>query len=421
MTRFPVLWVLLLSLLASTTRAEWVEIPHLKPATGTSTISSTTINPAASFNGGGHVQLLLSHLSGGSGPTPASGVRWVRPVSDLLDYKAPGGGVSSPPWITGQVQQEDDGGTRRWVNVSSKVEVDEEDDEQDGEEEEGEEEQYPVVQTALLPFGNRYEEESIETVTAPKAIQPIATQHYDDFDDYDERVQGAGSAPTQHQQEYHQDGTDAEEEEEEESAPEEENHQEQPSAHPVTVVHVRPIAASGGGGFGGFVDFLRRMQASFVQRTARTIGEKIRTLAGMRDQLMRSIEHRIATLWQSGDDAGRQRRRRERVKRGGGWMEPHGGTDAMDFPSAEGALLTISFLTFAVFLIKLVLQVINTIKAKHYTYSTFAAATPVSGGLLVKRTRRHTAPLNPTLPDHMQAILRNIDGVGYRHNLSNRS
>lgn len=35
------------------------------------------------------------------------------------------------------------------------------------------------------------------------------------------------------------------------------------------------------------------------------------------------------------------------------WMEDkHGG---IDFPSAESALLTISFLTFAVFLIKLVL------------------------------------------------------------------
>lgn len=36
------------------------------------------------------------------------------------------------------------------------------------------------------------------------------------------------------------------------------------------------------------------------------------------------------------------------------WMEDkHGG--GIDFPSAESALLTISFLTFAVFLIKLVL------------------------------------------------------------------
>ena len=48
---------------------------------------------------------------------------------------------------------------------------------------------------------------------------------------------------------------------------------------------------------------------------------------------------------------------RRRTKRGGDWLEEvhthhHGG---MDFPSAEAALLTISFLTFAVFLIKLVL------------------------------------------------------------------
>jgi hypothetical protein len=43
-----------------------------------------------------------------------------------------------------------------------------------------------------------------------------------------------------------------------------------------------------------------------------------------------------------------------RVKRG--LMGGGGGHDTgLDFPSAEGALMTISFLTFAVFLIKLVL------------------------------------------------------------------
>lgn len=52
-------------------------------------------------------------------------------------------------------------------------------------------------------------------------------------------------------------------------------------------------------------------------------------------------ENRIKELWPT-------KRRNKRGIMGTG--ESH-----MDFPSAEGALITISFLTFAVFLIKLVL------------------------------------------------------------------
>lgn len=42
----------------------------------------------------------------------------------------------------------------------------------------------------------------------------------------------------------------------------------------------------------------------------------------------------------------------------------HGG--GMEFPSSEGALMTISFLTFAVFLIKLVLVSVRERKAKQF-------------------------------------------------------
>uniref|UniRef100_A0A182P392 Uncharacterized protein n=1 Tax=Anopheles epiroticus TaxID=199890 RepID=A0A182P392_9DIPT len=400
-------------LLCRVSRGEWVEIQQLKPSSPavTSTIS-TTIKPAT-INGHvlAHSHLLLSHLSddrerlggrwssSGGGTVSSSSMQWHRPVSDLLDYDGQGKRVSHPvpAWITTTTRQHvyAQHTPVTLVNVSNKVE-ELNDNESDQEEND---EQYPIVQTELLPFGNRYEEESIESVTdtgAPKAIihaaaSPGVEHHFDDFDDYDERLplaQTEGKPPDSAEEEYV-------EEEEPYETEEGQGIDEQPE--PPKKLHVRPAAPMG---LGGFLEFLRRMQASFVQRTAHTIGDKIRTLAGMRDQLLSTIERRISALWR-GDPP--QTGGKRRVRRG--WMEPHADTEAMDFPSAEGALLTISFLTFAVFLIKLVLQVINTIKAKHYTYSTFAAATPVSGGLLVKRTRRHTLD-----PHELQALLGALDG-----------
>ncbi|XP_052900587.1 uncharacterized protein LOC128306949 [Anopheles moucheti] len=381
-TRMAALYRVLLAaaLLFRLSEGEWVEIPHLKPSSAPSAVTSsisTTIKPIASINGHvlTHSQRLLSHLHDDRATdgrwSLGAAVRWQRPVSDLLDYERPSKRVSqsSSPFIT-------------LVNVTNKVEELEESEEAD-------DDHYPVVQTELLPFGNRYEEESIETAsaasdTSKSVVQSV--QHFDDFDDYDERTpveQRPSDSEEEQQHQYAEE--DGEQEDANDTAEKSTEH-----FHRQPPIQLQPSPT----GFGGFFDFLRRMQASFVQRTAHTIGDKIRTLTGMRDQLLSTIERRIASLWMGGG--------RRRVKRG--WMEQHGETDAMDFPSAEGALLTISFLTFAVFLIKLVLQVINTIKAKHYTYSTFAAATPVSGGLLVKRTRRYIDPHD------LQAILGTIDG-----------
>lgn len=92
-----------------------------------------------------------------------------------------------------------------------------------------------------------------------------------------------------------------------------------------------------------------------------------------------------------------------------------GGESHMDFPSAEGALITISFLTFAVFLIKLVLvkwhphsypinlinffycnlqQVINTIKSKHYNYNGFDTTTTGSGSVKIIKRQRNARRLS---------------------------
>uniref|UniRef100_A0A182SKN1 Uncharacterized protein n=1 Tax=Anopheles maculatus TaxID=74869 RepID=A0A182SKN1_9DIPT len=278
-------------------RAEWVEIPHLKPSSAiasVSSISSTTIKPVTPpINAAGHVvvthsQRLLSHLADerdvGDRWSHQHGtpVRWHRPISDLLDYDRPSKRVSQPsPWITGDPDVRNT--PVALVNVSNKVEEIEASEEGSDEQDGGE--QYPVVQTELLPFGNRYEEESIESGTASdgsKAIQsPV--QHFDDFDDYDERLSVPQThAPDSEEPEYN-DGDNVTGEETAEEA-EEENFVQQ--TQPIKITHLHPQQPTG---FGGFLEFLRRMQASFVQRTAHTIGDKIRTLAGMRDQLLSTI------------------------------------------------------------------------------------------------------------------------------------
>ncbi|XP_560272.3 uncharacterized protein LOC3289815 [Anopheles gambiae] len=422
---------LLVALLLRISRADWVEIPQVKPSPPlTQGVSiSTTIKPAT-IDGHvlSHSHLLLSHLSGdrrrvgshwlpsvaggsGSSSSTSSYIRWHRPVNDLLENHGLNMSESRrvPAWVgTTTWQEAHQHPSFTLVNISNKVEQlhdaeSDEDSHGDG--------QYPVVHTELLPFGNRYEEESIESIAAngaPKAILHYvapSVAHFDDFDDYDEIL------PQVHQVKPKPPNSEIEDEEEEEYVEEEdleEVHEPDRTIEEFETVeqaklpsnlHVHPQPPTG---LGGFLDFLRRMQVSFVQRTAHTIGDKIRMLAGMRDQLLSTIERRIAVLWRGNNDM-YQSEQRSRVKRG--WMEPHADTEAMDFPSAEGALLTISFLTFAVFLIKLVLQVINTIKAKHYTYSTFAAATPVSGGILVKRTRRQTVE-----PHELQVILGALNG-----------
>lgn len=106
--------------------------------------------------------------------------------------------------------------------------------------------------------------------------------------------------------------------------------------------------------FSSFLKFLKNIQESFATRTAKNISEKIKMLSQFRDSLLLTINQRIKSLWKTQSKT--KKKKKHRSKRtlggGGGWME-HG--SGMDFPSAEGALLSISFLTFAVFLIKLVL------------------------------------------------------------------
>lgn len=106
--------------------------------------------------------------------------------------------------------------------------------------------------------------------------------------------------------------------------------------------------------FPSFIKFLRKIQESFAIRTAKTIGDKIKMLVTFRDQLMMTINRQIRRLWRGNPESTKKSSSSRRSKRTLG-LDHGQGSGAMDFPSAEGALLSICFLTFAVFLIKLVL------------------------------------------------------------------
>ncbi|CAG9789559.1 unnamed protein product [Diatraea saccharalis] len=94
------------------------------------------------------------------------------------------------------------------------------------------------------------------------------------------------------------------------------------------------------------------------ENTRRTVSSKTRYLENLKESILTNIdnsfllEERIDSAWPD-DCLPRQRRATHATPRG-----------YVQIPSSESALMTISFLTFAVFLIKLVLQVIQTYKTK---------------------------------------------------------
>lgn len=108
--------------------------------------------------------------------------------------------------------------------------------------------------------------------------------------------------------------------------------------------------------FSSFMKFLKNIQDSFASRTAKNINDKVNMLRKFRDKLLIAINSRIKSLWKNQSQTKKTQRTKRTVGGGEseGWMSQQGG-GIESYPSAEGALLSISFLTFAVFLIKLVL------------------------------------------------------------------
>ncbi|XP_061721814.1 uncharacterized protein LOC133528442 [Cydia pomonella] len=114
--------------------------------------------------------------------------------------------------------------------------------------------------------------------------------------------------------------------------------------------------------------FTRVVADTITRNTRKSVSSKLRYLEDLKDTIMVNIEDRIEYLWP--DDTGGSAARRRRWSRSAEARGHH-----VEFPSSESALMTISFLTFAVYLIKLVLQVIQTYKNKTMmvTPAVFAA------------------------------------------------
>jgi hypothetical protein len=126
------------------------------------------------------------------------------------------------------------------------------------------------------------------------------------------------------------------------------------------------------------------------------------------------------------DEKTRNRRTLSGWSGDGGWLDQQEG--AMAFPSAEGALLSISFLTFPVFLIKLVLvssnlkfidmpitvfqQVIQAIKMKKYAWSQMNGAETMQTSNVIIKRHRNTRKFSISDPDdvaHLSRVLRSIE------------
>ncbi|XP_045465052.1 uncharacterized protein LOC123674171 [Harmonia axyridis] len=124
----------------------------------------------------------------------------------------------------------------------------------------------------------------------------------------------------------------------------------------------------------GFMPLLKEVQEDLTVKGRKNLKGKIDRLKNLRDDLLLNIDERVTKLW------------------GGSTKQP---TEArgykdddhdMHFPSNEGALMTIGFLTFAVFLIKLVLKLVQAIKNKHNMM--VVTPTVVTNAAIIGRKKR---------------------------------
>ncbi|XP_018794683.1 PREDICTED: uncharacterized protein LOC108972512 [Bactrocera latifrons] len=106
----------------------------------------------------------------------------------------------------------------------------------------------------------------------------------------------------------------------------------------------------------GFINFLRTVRSRWVKQSKMTFQQKLNKLKRLKNKMMHLIEDQFSMIW---TPKVHMRHRRGIL-----------GESNLNFPP-ETALISINFLTFAVFLIKLVMQVVHIIKSKHYTLSGF--------------------------------------------------
>ncbi|XP_037943965.1 uncharacterized protein LOC119676778 [Teleopsis dalmanni] len=114
----------------------------------------------------------------------------------------------------------------------------------------------------------------------------------------------------------------------------------------------------------GFIKFLTSLRTTWIRKSAFTIKQKINLLKNLRDSLMHIIEKKFSLLWQP----------KVYLRRKRGILEESN----LEFPP-EASLISISFLTFAVFLIKLVLRVVHIVKSKHYNFTGYGITSDILG------------------------------------------
>ncbi|KAF2899001.1 hypothetical protein ILUMI_07175 [Ignelater luminosus] len=97
-----------------------------------------------------------------------------------------------------------------------------------------------------------------------------------------------------------------------------------------------------------FIPYMSVIQSALMKNAHNNKKSKVGVLQSLRDHLLSEIQNRISSLWKPTPKSREAREYKD--------DDSH-----VDFPSNEGALMTIGFLTFAVFLIKLVLQLIQSV------------------------------------------------------------
>ncbi|XP_011304602.1 uncharacterized protein [Fopius arisanus] len=110
------------------------------------------------------------------------------------------------------------------------------------------------------------------------------------------------------------------------------------------------------------MELFNQVHKTLLQNKHSSIKEKIDFLKNFKQSLLKNIESRLDGIVNS-----------PRVKRGSEWEDDHVG-----FPSLEGALLAISFLTFSVYLVQLVMML----------FRNLANNPPAINTILVNRNKR---------------------------------
>ncbi|CAH1125801.1 unnamed protein product [Ceutorhynchus assimilis] len=124
------------------------------------------------------------------------------------------------------------------------------------------------------------------------------------------------------------------------------------------------------------ISIIRHVQTQLLDFKGRTLQAKVEHLEKLRDNMIYEIKYQISNML----NPPKENQSESRL------FKDESGEYHMEYPSNEGALMTIGLLTFAVFLIKLVLKLIYIFKLKQQNYYPITTTTPVS--IFLRKTKR---------------------------------